>query len=100
MANVDLPLPVLPNSPTRSRALKLNDIPCRTEGSSGEYLITRSSTEIKLSEFDPVDEGQYAGGRLDSMIVAGSSGRSRYSTTRSTELYTIVNECSVDTRSK
>ena len=33
-----------------------------------------------------VDDGQYAGGLLCEMRVGGSLGRSRYSTTRSTEL--------------
>jgi hypothetical protein len=33
-------------------------------------------------------DGQYAGGRLFSMTAAGSCGRSRYSTSRPTELET------------
>ena len=87
IASVDFPLPVRPKRPTRSLALSWKDTPCRTGGSSGAYLTTRSSTDNRDSLFVLVAEGQYAGGRFPSMIAAGSCGRSRYSTTRSTELY-------------
>ena len=84
MANVDLPLPVLPKRPIRSLAPSWKETFFNTGGSSGAYLTTKSSTLIK--GFALVLEGQYAGGRLDSMMAGGSWGRSRYSTTRSTEL--------------
>ena len=84
MANVDLPLPVLPKRPTRSLALSWNETFFNTGGSSGAYLITKSSTVI--NGFALVLEGQYAGGRFDSMTAGASWGSSRYSTTRSTEL--------------
>jgi hypothetical protein len=60
-------------------------MPWRTVGNSGAYLTTRSSTLTRalLLALD----GQYAGGRFDSMIAGGSCGRSKYSTTRSTELF-------------
>jgi hypothetical protein len=84
MANVDLPLPVLPKRPIRSLAPSWKETFFNTGGSSGAYLTTKSSTLIK--GFELVLEGQYAGGRFDSMMAGGSWGRSRYSTTRSTEL--------------
>ena len=84
MANVDLPLPVLPKRPIRSLALSWNETFFNTGGSSGAYLTTNSSTLI--NGFALVLEGQYAGGRFDSMTAGGSCGSSRYSTTRSTEL--------------
>jgi len=84
MANVDLPLPVLPKRPIRSLAPRWKETFFNTGGSSGAYLTTRSSTLI--NGFELVLEGQYAGGRFDSMTAGGSWGRSRYSTTRSTEL--------------
>jgi hypothetical protein len=62
-----------------------NDTPRKTEGESGAYLMTRSSTLMRLSEGELV-EGQYAGGRLLSTTEGGSWGSSRYSTTRSMEL--------------
>jgi hypothetical protein len=84
MARVDLPLPVRPIKPTRSPAFKVKEIPWSTGGSSGEYFTTRFST---LSRFSFLAlEGQYAGGRLDSITAGGSCGSLRYSTTRSTEL--------------
>jgi len=79
------PLPVRPSNPTFSRGLMAKDTPCKTEGKSGAYLMTRSSTLMRLSDGSLVD-GQYAGGRLLSMTVGGSCGNSRYSTTRSMEL--------------
>ena len=90
MANVDLPLPVRPSRPTRSFALREKDIPRKTAGRSGAYLTVRSSTTSIESLFGLVDDGQYAGGRFDSMIAGGSCGRSRYSTTRSTELQQVA----------
>ena len=57
---------------------------CKTAGSSGAYLMVKFSTLI--SESLVVLEGQYAGGRLDSMMAGGSCGKSRYSTSLSTEL--------------
>lgn len=84
MANVDLPLPVLPRRPIRSLAPRWKETFFNTGGSSGAYLTTKSSTLI--NGFELVLEGQYAGGRFDSMTAGGSWGRSRYSTTRSTEL--------------
>jgi hypothetical protein len=82
--NNALCVPVRPNRPTRSFAFSVNDTPWRTGGSSGAYLTTRSSTTTRASL--SVLEGQYAGGRRDSIIGRGSCGRSRYSITRSTEL--------------
>ena len=79
------PLPVRPSNPTFSRGLIEKDTPCKTEGKSGAYLMSRSSTLMRLSDGELV-EGQYAGGRLLSMIAGGSCGNSRYSTTRSMEL--------------
>lgn len=38
--------PVLPNSPIRSFDLSENETLCSTGGSSGAYLITKSSTTI------------------------------------------------------
>jgi hypothetical protein len=43
---------------------------------------------LAMSVWPAVLLGQYAGGREPSMIAGGSCGRSRYSTTRSTELRT------------
>lgn len=87
MARVLFPLPVRPSRPIRSFALSLKEIPCSTSGRSGAYLMCRSSTKISSSLLGPVEEGQYAGGRLSSTTREGSCGRSRYSTTRSTELH-------------
>ena len=42
-------IPVRPRTPTRSRALKENDTPCSTAGSSGAYLTSRSSTTTRES---------------------------------------------------
>lgn len=95
MPSVLLPLPVLPirpedmikgrgrlnrrerqgkgavkaDPPIFSRGLISKEMPWMTAGSSGLYLITRSSTWIKV--LDDV-EGQYAGGRLPSTIAGGS----------------------------
>jgi hypothetical protein len=87
IASVDLPLPVRPKRPTRSLALRLKETPCKTAGNSGAYLMTRSSTLMRASLL--ALDGQYAGGRLDSMTAGGSCGRSKYSTTRSTELFQL-----------
>jgi hypothetical protein len=86
IASVLLPEPVRPRRPTRSRARSSSDTPRSTGGSSGAYRIVRSS--IRMSVWPAVLLGQYAGGREPSMIAGGSCGRSRYSTTRSTELRT------------
>ena len=67
--------PVRPSSPTRSPAFRVKEIFCSTAGSSGAYLMTRSSTTIIESLFEL--DGQYAGALLDSMIAGGSCGRSR-----------------------
>jgi hypothetical protein len=63
-------VPVRPSNPTRSLAFRLKDTLCRTGGSSGAYLIVRSSTTSRLSFAEL--EGQYAGTRLDSMMDGGS----------------------------
>jgi len=83
IARVDFPLPVLPTSPIRSLALRLNDTPWSTGSSSGAYLMTRSSTTTKFSEVE--DDGQYAGGRVRSLTAAGSCGSSSHSAILSTE---------------
>lgn len=86
MASVDFPLPVRPSNPTRSLAFSWNDTFLSTGGSSGAYLTTSPSTAMSELLFSLVEDGQYAGGRLSSMMAGGSCGRPRYSTTRSTEL--------------
>jgi len=58
MAIVDFPEPVRPSRPTRSFALRLNEIPCRTVGRSGAYLTVRFSTCKSGFSGPPVDEGQ------------------------------------------
>jgi hypothetical protein len=51
----------------------LTEIPWRTAGKCGAYLMTRFSTDINFSAAEgEVIEGQYAGGRLDSTIAGGS----------------------------
>lgn len=63
-------VPVRPNNPTRSPAFSLKEIPCKTAGRSGAYLISRFSTLMSESLLEL--EGQYAGTRLDSMTAGGS----------------------------
>ena len=79
--------PVRPNNPTRSLALRLKESPCMMGGNSGAYLITRSSTTTRAPRVEL--DGQYAGGWL-LWSATGSCGIAKYSTTRSTELYIIL----------
>lgn len=81
-ASEDLPAPVRPTTPMRSRGLTSKLILCSTSGPSSEYLTERSRTSRLPSV------GHAAGGSL-SVVNSASCSKLVYSETRSHEFISI-----------